>query len=93
MLRRKRQCIEGKTTQNILPVIFITVQQAGNENPQTYWVGVVILIKDQILVIHLQGNIKQLEERIGNQAMRAKYSVAVKDSKSTNNCHKNHFEA
>lgn len=93
MLRRKRQCIEGKTTQNILPIIFITVQQAGNENPQTYWVGVVILIKDQILVIHLQGNIKQLEEKIENQALRAKYSVGVKDSKSTNNCHKNHFEA
>lgn len=51
------------------------------------------MIKDQILVIHLQGNIKQLEERIENRALRAKYSVGVKDSKSTNNCHKNHFEA
>lgn len=71
----------------------MTVQQTGNENTQTYWVGVVILIKDQILVIHLQGNIKQLEERIENRTLRENYSVGVKDSKSTNNCHKNHFEA
>ena len=37
---------------------------SGNENTQIYQVQVVVFLQHQILVIDLQGNVKQLEGRI-----------------------------
>ena len=42
------------------------IKQTGNENTQTYQVVVICLIKHQILVTNLQGNVVQLERRIYN---------------------------
>ena len=37
------------------------IKQKNDENAQTYHVEVAILMKHQILVTNLQGNVKQLE--------------------------------
>ena len=41
----------------------------GNENTQMYQVEVIILIKHQILITYLQGNVLQLEGRINNHIL------------------------
>ena len=45
------------------------IKQTGNENTQTYQVVVVCLIKHQILVTNLQGNVVQLERKIYNHIL------------------------
>ena len=45
------------------------IKQTSDENTQTHQVEIVILIKHQILVTSLQGNVQQLEGRIDNQIM------------------------
>ena len=45
------------------------IKQTGNENSQTYQVVVICLIKHQILVTNLQGNVVQLERRIYNHIL------------------------
>ena len=47
-------------------------QQTGNKSTQTHQVEVVILIKHQILIINLWGNVWQLEGRINNQILGVK---------------------
>ena len=49
----------------------------GNENTQTNRVQVLIVIQHQILVIHLQGNVLQLEGRINNQILGLKGLIPV----------------
>lgn len=44
----------------------------SDENTQTFQVEVVILIKHQILITNLQGNVWQFEERIYNQILGVK---------------------
>ena len=45
------------------------IKQRGNENTQTYQVVAICLIKHQILVTNLQGNVVQLERRIYNHIL------------------------
>ena len=45
------------------------IKQTGNENTQTYQLVVICLIKHQILVTNLQGNVLQLERRIYNHIL------------------------
>ena len=44
----------------LLPIISYIIQQTGNENIQTDRVEVVVLVKHQILIVNLQGNLLQL---------------------------------
>ena len=44
----------------------------GDENTQTFQVEIVILIKHQILITNLQGNVWQREGRINNQILGVK---------------------
>ena len=45
------------------------ITQTGSENTQTYQVHNIILIEHQILITNLQGDVKQLKERINNQVL------------------------
>ena len=47
-------------------------KQMGDENTQTFQVEVVILIKHQILITNLQGNVWQREGRINDQILGVK---------------------
>ena len=53
----------------LLPLIFIFFQQTDTENTQNLSGNVVVLISQQILVINLQGNVKQPERRTQNQIL------------------------
>ena len=60
---------QKQLTCNFSPKYPYIIKQTGNENSQTYQVVVICLIKHQILVTNLQGNVLQLERRIYNHIL------------------------
>ena len=61
---------QKQLTCNFSPKYPYIIKQTGNENTQTYQLVVICLIKHQILVTYLQGNVVQLERRIYNHILR-----------------------
>ena len=60
---------QKQLTCNFSPKYPYIIKQTGNENTQTYQLVVICLIKHQILVTNLQGNVVQLERRIYNHIL------------------------